>query len=226
MAEENKETVTETTANSAELAEFEGKQSTPADKKDLWLFLIVLDAVLLCMFGFFAYKSFSAKLLPVPSADPAEPLLAEETVGEQEVEEVISIAQQPVAPVVVEELQPTAEPEQSPVVVEEVVAVVAPAPEPAAAAPLEKKESVLVKTNPKSKYRQVTFRYFDDAKSVSVVSGFTMAKPRAMTKKNGVWEVTLSILPGTYKYLFVVDGKQQTDPYAEQKDGRSLLVLP
>ena len=107
--------------------------------------------------------------------------------------------------------------------------VVAPEPEqpkPETSTPVEeKKESVLVKVNPKSKYRQVKFRYFGEGEKVAVVSGFTMAKPRAMTKKKGIWETTLSISPGTYKYLFVVDGKQTPDPYAPQKDGRSVLDL-
>ena len=75
------------------------------------------------------------------------------------------------------------------------------------------------------KYRQVTFRYYGEGKNVAVVSGFTMAKPRALRKKDGYWETTLSISPGTYKFLYVVDGVQKTDPYAEEKDGRSVLVV-
>ena len=101
-----------------------------------------------------------------------------------------------------------------------------PEPEPQPQAqPAEKKESIVVKTNGKSRYRQVTFRYFGDADSVSVVSGFTMAKPRALKKRGDHWEVTLGIAPGTYKFLYIVDGKQTLDPYAEEDDGRSVLVV-
>ena len=44
--------------------EFETK---PSSNKDLWLFLIVLDVVFLCVFGFFLYKHFSGRVLNNPS---------------------------------------------------------------------------------------------------------------------------------------------------------------
>ena len=52
-----------------------------------------------------------------------------------------------------------------------------------------------------------------------------MAKPQALKKKDGYWETTLSIAPGTYKFLYVIDGVNTLDPYSDEKDGRSLLVL-
>ena len=52
-----------------------------------------------------------------------------------------------------------------------------------------------------------------------------MAKPRALKKRGDHWEVTLGIAPGTYKFLYIVDGKQTLDPYAEEDDGRSVLVV-
>ena len=80
--------------------------------------------------------------------------------------------------------------------------------------------------NPKSsKYRRVTFRWFGEGKKVSIVSGFTMSKPQPLKKKNGYWETTLSIAPGTYKFLYIVDGVNTRDPYAEEKDGRSVLIV-
>ena len=204
-----------------EMAEFEAKTPATASRKDLWLFLIIIDVVFLCVFGFFLYKNLSAHLL----SDGAEPSAAEEPAAVT-VEEITSIAVEPVEVVPAPAVKPAAEPKE--------VAKEAPAAEVKKSEPKEekpapktaaKKESVSIKTNPKSNYRQVTFKYFDDAKSVAVVSGFTMAKPRAMTKKNGVWETTLAISPGTYKYLYVVDGKQITEPYAEEQDGRSVLVV-
>ena len=239
MADENKETTqTEPSveqeaelAAGTELTEFDGKSTAKSQHKDLWLFLIIADAVLLCFFGVLLYQNVSASLLNPSAATPAV-----------EAEEVITVAEEvvvpaaPAEPVAVAKAKP-AEPEPIKpveVIVEEetVTEVINPAVRPGVEEkveeqifPREKKQSVLVNVNPKSKYRQVTFRYFDKAKSVAVVSGFTMAKPRAMTQKDGVWEVTLAIAPGTYKYLFVVDGKQRPDPYAEEKDGRSLLVL-
>jgi len=240
MADENKEP-TQTASSveqeaelaaGTELTEFDGKSTAKSQHKDLWLFLIIADAVLLCFFGVLLYQNVSASLLNSSSQTPVA-----------EAEEVITVAEEvvipsaPAEPVTVAKAKPVEPEPVKPVevIVEEVAEaeVINPAAKPEIEAkaaeeqtfPREKKQSVLVSVNPKSKYRQVTFRYFDKAKSVAVVSGFTMAKPRAMTQKDGVWEVTLAIAPGTYKYLFVVDGKQRTDPYAEEKDGRSLLVL-
>lgn len=199
----------------AALAEFEAKQPAQTGNKDVWLFLIIVDVVFLCVFGFFLYKNLSARLLA--PADPAEIVAAvEEVASAPEVEEVVEVAPAPAAepqtPVVAPEPEKKAEPAQ-------------PAPQAEPAQPAEKKESILIKTNPKSKFRQVTFRYYGEGQKVAVVSGFTMAKPRALAKKNGYWETTLAIAPGSYKFLYVVDGEQITDPYSEQKDGRSVLVV-
>ena len=197
------------------MAEFEAKQPAQTGNKDVWLFLIIVDVVFLCVFGFFLYKNLSARLLA--PADPAEIVAAvEEVAPAPEVEEVVEVAPapaaEPQAPVVAPEPEKKADPAQ-------------PAPQAEPAQPAEKKESILIKTNPKSKFRQVTFRYYGEGKKVAVVSGFTMAKPRALAKKNGYWETTLAIAPGSYKFLYVVDGEQITDPYSEQKDGRSVLVV-
>ena len=218
--------------NTPDMSEFEPAVPAVHTNKDLWLFLIIIDVVLLCVFGFFLYKNLSAKLLSDEPAPPAVLSVAETVVVEEPV--VLgepagkdnSIASTPVeevaAPSAAVELVKEVVKEEPPVsVVAEVEKITAAADN----TPADKKESVVVQVNPKSKYRQVTFRYFGPAKEVAVVSGFTMSKPRAMTKKNGVWETTLAISPGTYKYLFIVDGKNTKDPYAPQQDGRSVLVL-
>ncbi|MBO7238791.1 MAG: hypothetical protein J6U96_05930 [Elusimicrobiaceae bacterium] len=234
MADEEKEQELEEEQDSTDMAEFEAVAPASTNNKDVWLFLIIIDVVLLCVFGFFLYKNLSAKLF-APTIQPAPTLTVEETIVVEDetaaagepVKKEPSIAAMPVeevaAPSTVMELVKEAAKEEAKAEVKTPAAEkAAPAPKPVTA---EKKESVLVKINPKSKYRQVTFRYFGNAKEAAVVSGFTMSKPRAMTQKNGVWETTLAIAPGTYKYLFVIDGKQQPDPYAEQKDGRSVLVV-
>ena len=82
-----------------------------------------------------------------------------------------------------------------------------------------------MQVNPKSKYRRVTFRWYGEGDKVSIVSGFTMAKPQALKKRGDHWETTLSIAPGTYKFLYIIDGKNTLDPYSEEKDGRSLVVV-
>lgn len=198
--------------------EFETK---PSSNKDLWLFLIVLDVVFLCVFGFFLYKHFSGRVLNNPSL-PVASVIQEAT--PEVTEEVITVTEEPVAanPAPQEVSQPTKTPE-----VEEVVTVVEPAPVEVPMAqqePTPVKKSIIV-TPTSGKYRRVTFRWFDPAETVAIVSGFTNRKPQALKKVGDYWETTLSIAPGTYKFLYVVDGKNTLDPNAQEKDGRSVLIV-
>ncbi len=211
MADENK--------NTPDVAEFEAKMPAQTGNKDLWLFLIIVDVVFLCVFGFFLYKNLSARLLS--SEDEKRPAPVAEQEAAPAPEEEIAVAEEVVT---VTPAESAVQPQPEPKPAEPEVKPAEPEPQPQAQ-PAEKKESIVVKTNGKSRYRQVTFRYFGDADSVSVVSGFTMAKPRALKKRGDHWEVTLGIAPGTYKFLYIVDGKQTLDPYAEEDDGRSVLVV-
>ena len=211
MADENK--------NTPDVAEFEAKIPAQTGNKDLWLFLIIVDVVFLCVFGFFLYKNLSARLLS--SEDEKRPAPVAEQEAAPAPEEEIAVAEEVVT---VTPAESAVQPQPEPKPAEPEVKPAEPEPQPQAQ-PAEKKESIVVKTNGKSRYRQVTFRYFGDADSVSVVSGFTMAKPRALKKRGDHWEVTLGIAPGTYKFLYIVDGKQTLDPYSEEKDGRSVLVV-
>ena len=211
MADENK--------NTPDVAEFEAKMPAQTGNKDLWLFLIIVDVVFLCVFGFFLYKNLSARLLS--SEDEKRPAPVAEQEAAPAPEEEIAVAEEVVT---VTPAESAVQPQPEPKPAEPEVKPAEPEPQPQAQ-PAEKKESIVVKTNGKSRYRQVTFRYFGDADSVSVVSGFTMAKPRALKKRGDHWEVTLGIAPGTYKFLYIVDGKQTLDPYAEEEDGRSVLVV-
>lgn len=193
----------------------------PAGNKDVWLFLIIVDIIFLCVFGFFLYKHFSARLFDASAAPRAEQT---ETVDVPEVAETDLIVTD--EPIVVESVaaEPVAKPVEIPVtaVIEQQKKEEAKETDKAAQ---DKKESVLVQVNPKSKYRRVTFRWYGEGDKVSIVSGFTMAKPQALKKRGDHWETTLSIAPGTYKFLYVIDGKNTLDPYSEEKDGRSLVVV-
>lgn len=203
----------------------------PAGNKDLWLFLIIVDIVFLCIFGFFLYKHFAAGIFHAPTR-VTEAEVVEQNIA-AEPEEVISVET-----VAVQEMTasaPEAAPEPEPVSVvkvpaEEVslAAVLEQETKPEApkqASPVEQKESIVVAGNPKSKYRKVTFRWFGDGQKVQIVSGFTMSKPQALKKKGDHWETTLSIAPGTYKFLYIIDGENRTDPYAPEKDGRSVVEI-
>lgn len=215
---------------------FDLEQKPVSANKDLWLFLIVVDIVFLCVCGFFLYKNLSARFfMPVEETEvvaeeqaAAQPDLLAEVLPETK-KETKKETKTPAAPAVkapkVQEI--TAEPV---VVVQEPAAEPAPKAaeqeQPAEQAEKPAKASVVVADNPKSsKYRRVTFRYFGEGKKVSIVSGFTMAKPQALRKKNGAWETTLSIAPGKYRFLFIVDGVNTPDPYSPQENGRSVLIV-
>ena len=201
--------------------EFENK---PSSNKDLWLFLIVLDVIFLCVFGFFLYKHFSGQLLnPAPAQPVHTESQTQDTLPKVEEETTVTVTEE-IPVVVVDEPSSQPMPETTPVaepapVVKEMAPVVEE--QPAKSAP---KESIIV-TATNGKYRRVTFRWFEPAETVSIVSGFTNRKPQALKKVGDYWETTLSIAPGTYKFLYVIDGKNTPDPYAEQKDGRSVLVV-
>lgn len=215
----------------------------PAGNKDLWLFLIIVDIIFMCVFGFFLYKHFSASLFngAQPRAEQTADVSAsgEETLSVIDVEngtmiETTSVAAAPaeVKPEKVqpsEPVKPAAKPVEVPMtalVPAEPAQADAPKAQPEEKPAAEAKKSIIVAVNPKSsKYRRVTFRWFGEGKKVSIVSGFTMSKPQALKKKNGFWETTLSIAPGTYKFLYIVDGVNTQDPYAEEKDGRSVLIV-
>lgn len=197
----------------------------PAGNKDLWLFLIIIDIIFLCVFGYFVYKHFSARVFDAPANAPRA--------GQAEVVQMPELPKES-EPVLVEENKPVEENAPAAAPVEIPVTVVIEQEEkkaetakavPASETKQETKESVTVNPSKSSKYRRVTFRWYGEGNKVAIVSGFTMAKPQALKKRNGYWETTLSIAPGTYKFLYVVDGQNTLDPYSQEKDGRSLLIV-
>lgn len=91
-----------------------------------------------------------------------------------------------------------------------------PAPAPAAAKPEEGGKVKAVKT---------AFEYKDAAaKSVRIAGTFTSWKEKALVKKDGVWKTDIYILPGTYPYHFIVNGKNKADPGKPKTPGGDSLV--
>lgn len=199
-------------------------EQKPSGNKDLWLFLIIIDIVCLCVFGFFLYKNLSARFF-VPADAQTEAAVEEQLPAPAEgdltiEEESVTVVSVPVKKDAPAEETPAAQQVSQPQPEAEPVQPVAAVQDPVI------KESVIVKPNPKSaKYRRVTFRYYGTGKKVSIVSGFTMAKPQALRKKKDYWETTLSISPGRYRFLYIVDGVNTPDPYSPEEDGRSVLVV-
>ncbi len=64
----------------------------------------------------------------------------------------------------------------------------------------------------------VSFRYSDDqAKKVCVAGNFNQWSPQShcMKKTKSIWALTVSLPPGRYQYLFVIDDRRwETDPEA------------
>jgi len=186
--------------------------------KEIWLFLIFVDIVALCVFGFFIYRAFFngfdfASLMPQSAVQEEE--FAEFSAEDNLSVEDINLPQEGETPSVKEEEPKTDDKANEPTAKEEKpVAEVKPEP---------KRQSVFISGTGKT--RKVTFKYYGDANKVSIISGFTMRKPIALKKSGGVWSTTLIIYPGEYRYLYIVDGKEMPDPNAEQEDGRSVLIV-
>ena len=174
----------------------ENNFETKKSSKEIWLVLIFVDLIALCVFSYLIYSSFI-------NSDKKEIKINRDQKTEQVVLEEIDLSE-------TIKQEPKKEPKEVKTQTETKTNI--------------KKESV--KISGSGKWRQVTFKYFDAAKSVAIVSGFTSTKPRDLKKVNGVWEITLTISPGTYRYMFVVDGKEVKDPYNKQEsNGRSVVVI-
>ena len=207
--------------------------------KELWLVLIFVDLIALCVFSYLIYNSFI-------NSDTKTVQINRNPKTEQVVLEEIDLSKPVKQEIKKEEKEIKQEPKQEPAkeIKKEEISEVKEQPKEDTK-PLPQKEPKEIKTQTETKtetktnvkkesvkisgtgkWRQVTFRYFDDAKSVAIVSGFTSTQPRALKKVNGVWEITLTISPGTYRYMFVVDGKEIKDPNNKQEsNGRSVVVI-
>lgn len=208
---------------------FDSKKSS----KELWLVLIFVDLIAICIFSYLIYNSFinsDKKVVQINRDVKTEEVVLEEVnlsepiKQEPKKEEVKEDKQEPVKEVKKEEItevKTESKEETKPLPKKEPKEVQTQATDTKNDV---KKESI--KVSGTGKWRQVTFKYFDNAKSVAIVSGFTSTQPRALKKVNGVWEITLTISPGTYRYMFVVDGKEIKDPYNKQEsNGRSVIVI-
>ncbi|WP_424245057.1 hypothetical protein Dip510_000169 [Elusimicrobium posterum] len=208
--------------------------------KDFWLFLIFVDVLALAFFGFMIYQALSVKFSapePVkaiqPKDMPQEAVLATPKTPEKHTPLTPAVrpegaqvgaqaatktpADEPVEPVIA---PPQAAATPAPAVAENQPKIEPNLPK------IEPRQSVIVEPSKSSKTRSVTFKFFDGGDKVQIASGFTMAKPQNLKKdKDGVWSGTFIIYPGEYKYIFIVDGRNTLDPYAEVKDGRSLVVV-
>ncbi|MEA3307595.1 MAG: glycogen-binding domain-containing protein, partial [Elusimicrobiota bacterium] len=87
------------------------------------------------------------------------------------------------------------------------------------------KPSVLKETPKKVKALKTIFRYKNlKAKSVSVAGSFTKWNKIKMKKKKGIWQANIWILPGTYLFHYVVDGKKVLDSSLPKADiGESVI---
>ena len=222
--------------------------------REMWLFLIFLDLIATCVFGFFIYKSFFG--LPQQNGGPsksAEPFLEEVLVEDIKAEpQEVVLTPAPAAPAQEQTAVAPVAPAQEEVKKEEPVAAEVKKEEPkkeevkevkkeepkkaevkADTKKADAKKEEAQKNQPKKKSvfisgsgktRKVTFKYYGNAKKVAVVGGFTMSRPVALKKSGKEWSTSVVIFPGTYKYMFVVDGKTITDPNGRIDDGKSVFT--
>lgn len=110
------------------------------------------------------------------------------------------------------------------------------APKKASAAPAKKaaaKKAAPAKAKPAVAVDVRFERFSPDSGSVDLVgsfNGWTVGKNPLKRGKDGTWSAKLKLLPGTYEYKFVYDGKfYEPDPAREQVQGpfgaNSLLVV-
>ncbi len=221
------------------------QNETKKSSREMWLFLIFLDLIATCVFGFFIYKSFFG--LPQKNGEPVkstEPFL-EDVLVEDIKAEPQEVVLTPAPAVPAQEQQASAPAAKEEVKKEEAAPAEVKKEEPkeevkkeepkkeetkkAEAKKIEakkevqpKKKSVFISGSGKT--RKVTFKYYGNAKKVSVVGGFTMSRPVALKKSGKEWSTSVVIFPGTYKYMFIVDGKTMQDPNGRSEDGKSVFT--
>ncbi len=92
-----------------------------------------------------------------------------------------------------------------------------PKPAPVEPAPVEKTEV--------PQKRNILFSLpRPNAKSVFIVGDFNDWKEDVMVKKDRKWQRSVSLEPGSYKYMFVVDKKQMRDPNNKVVSGGKSLI--
>jgi len=76
----------------------------------------------------------------------------------------------------------------------------------------------------------VVFKLKDSrARSVQLGGAFLIREggKESMRRKKGVWTLKVYLMPGSYRYYFLVNGKKKLDPADSlRKNGDSLLIVP
>lgn len=86
-----------------------------------------------------------------------------------------------------------------------------------------------VSKKPAGKMRNISFKLFNrSATEVFIIGDFNNWNREPLTKiPDRNWETSVQLAPGTYKYLYVINGKRTKDPSNKKisADGKSLLVV-
>ena len=91
----------------------------------------------------------------------------------------------------------------------------APVAKPVAAKPVEAPKPVVAAAPAQPKVRLELSK--PGAQSVAIAGSFNSWQPeQAKTTGNGGWVKELTIAPGRYEYMFVVDGQWMADPNAKE----------
>ena len=85
-----------------------------------------------------------------------------------------------------------------------------------------------MEAKPRPKKRNILFKlYSSRAKKVHIIGDFTNWKRRPLKKESPkTWTTSVRIKPGSYKYLYVVDGRRTKDPNNKKvQNGKSVLKV-
>jgi outer membrane biosynthesis protein TonB len=210
-----------------------------AGSHGLWLFLLILDAIFVCVFGgavalkvYQAWKTPSAVVAPVVRRRPV-PKAPEAAKAPEP-----APAPKPPAP---EPAKPAAKPEpkiarraDSPRPPKPSLINEAPkprsTPSPATSGAAAAAPSAASGAPSATKAQPVVFKLrAKDADEVQLVGAFIVHGGRKEMAKaaDGTWSVKLYLNPGQYRYFFSVDKKKTLDPENPASDrGASLLTVP
>jgi hypothetical protein len=93
----------------------------------------------------------------------------------------------------------------------------------------EPKKEIPLKSTPTTKEstRNILFKLpKPTATAVYIVGDFNAWKRQALVKKEKAWEISIPLVPGSYKYMYVIDERRVRDPSNKQvSDGKSVITV-
>ncbi len=180
------------------------KKKSFFSSQKIWAVLLVADSFFVILFG----GALAATLYEHWQAPPAIPVLFQRQKPEA----------RPPKPAA---QHPPAQPKAA-----QAGKSIASARKPSAASAAKQASST---ANPQKAHALVFKLRASHARSVELAGAFLIRQggKESMRRRNGVWTLKVYLMPGSYRYYFLVNGKKRLDPAdAQRKNGDSLLIVP